>query len=267
MYLTDSHAHSRVSPDGFVPMTEMARAALAAGMAALTLTDHCDLLATDGSARTLQYDWTPVLAEREAMLARYGTRLDLPLGVELGMAQIDPPAARRILAQPGLDFVIGSIHNRSEAAGGGEFYYGTYHDPALCHATLDDYFTSMEALAPLDVYDVLGHINYPLRYMERDGQTMSLAPYHARIRAILRTVAEHGRGIELNTFRGKGVAPWRALLALYKEVGGEIITVGSDAHRPESVGGGVAEAYALLEDLGFRYVAVYHDRTPEFYKL
>ena len=267
LYLTDYHTHSNCSPDGYVPMWEMAQAALAAGLQELCLTDHCDLLSQDGSHRELAYDWGPVLKQREELLSRYGGQLVLPMGLEFGMGHIDLEAAHAILSQPGLDFVIGSIHNHSEAAGGLDFYYQDYSTLQACYHALDDYFTSMEALALTDVYDVLGHIIYPLRYMERDGQHPSLERYYEQLRTILRTVVQNGRGIELNTYRGNTLSDWRPVLDLYKEVGGEIITLGSDAHVPQGVGKGIPEACQLLMDAGFRYVATYRGRKPQFIKL
>jgi histidinol-phosphatase (PHP family) len=248
-------------------MREMAAAAQSAGLSVLCITDHCDMLDAGGS-RQFFYDWDPVLGQREEMLRLYGGKLELPMGLELSMSHVDPDAARRILAQPGLDFVIGSILNHSEAAGGTDFYYGAYTDLEICHRTLDDYFSSMALLAPLDTYDVLGHIIYPLRYMNaRDGQTVTLDRYADRIRAILRSAAEHGHGIELNTWTGKTVEPWLPVLKLYKECGGEIVTTGSDAHIPEGVGRGIAQVYDLLLHTGFRYITVFRDRRPQFIKL
>ena len=68
--------------------------------------------------------------------------------------------------------------------------------------------------------------------------------------------------MELNTYNGRTVADWLPVLNIYKEVGGELITVGSDAHRTENVGRGVPEAYALLAQAGFRYVTLYEKRQP-----
>jgi len=267
MYYADYHAHSNCSFDGNVPMADMAQAAVAAGLSELCITDHCDMLSVQGERR-FSYDWAPVLAQREQLLARCGGKLALPMGLELSMSHIDPDAARRILSQPGLDFVIGSVHNRSEAAGGFDLYYETYANPELCYQALDDYFSSMEVLAPLDTYDVLGHIIYPLRYMAvRDGQAVSLDRYADRIRAILRCAAEHGHGIEVNTWTGKTVEPWLPVLKFYKDCGGEIVTVGSDAHIPGGVGRGIPQAYGLLAHAGFRYVTVYRSRKPQFIRI
>ena len=267
MYYADSHTHSNCSFDGNVPMWEMAAAARSAGLSELCITDHCDMLNEKGERR-LTYDWGPVLGQRERLLGLCGQSLELPMGLELSMSHIAPDAARRILAQPGLDFVIGSIHNHSEADGGADLYYGAYTGPTVCYKTLDDYFSSMELLAPLDTYDVLGHIIYPLRYMaHRDGQNISLDRYMERLGGILRCAAEHGHGIELNTWTGKTLEPWLPILRLYRQCGGEIVTVGSDAHIPEGVGKGISHAYDLLLDTGFHYVTVFRGRKPRFIKL
>ena len=117
MFLADCHTHSRVSPDSNAPMVEMAKAAWEYGLDVMCLTDHCDLLSLEGE-RTLTYDWGPVLRERKGMLDAFGARVDLPLGLEFGMAHLFPEAAETILRQPGLDFVIGSCHNQDEKAGG-----------------------------------------------------------------------------------------------------------------------------------------------------
>ena len=267
MYYTDYHSHSSCSDDGYVPMRDMAAAALECGLSELCLTDHCDLMGLEGELN-LTYDWSPVLKQRAEMLRFFGEKLQLPLGLELGMSQVDPEAARKILSQLGLDFVIGSIHNHCPAKGGVDFYVGNYTSPEICHEALDDYFTSMALLAPLDTYDVLGHLIYPLRYMTvRDGQQISLDRYTDRIRAILRTAVEHGHGLELNTWTGKTLTDWVPYLKLYRDCGGEIVTTGSDAHIPGGVGKGIAQAYGLLSELGFRYISVYRARKPQFIKI
>ena len=268
MYLTDLHTHSRLSMDGEAPLEEMAQAAVQAGLSAFTVTDHCDLL--DGSGRRcLNYDWAPALEQFERTRQAF-PQLRLGLGLELGGAYVSPVHARAILAGAGdrLDFVIGSIHNYRECRGGGDFYYTRFTSPQLCHDALDDYFTSMEQLAALpDCYDVLGHIIYPLRYMERDGQHITLEGYYPRIEAILRTAIALGKGMEVNTCRGRTVAQWRPLLERYRALGGTILTVGSDAHRPGDVAKGVEEACQLIKSCGFSRIAVYEGRKPSFLEI
>lgn len=267
MFLADCHTHSSCSPDSSTPMVEMAKRAVEYGLTALTLTDHCDLLGLEGE-RTPDYDWAPVLEQRKETLAAFGTRLDLPMGVELGMAFLFPEAADRILSQPGIDFVIGAAHNLSEEAGGRDFYMLDYETPQDCYTALDDYFASMVKLAAGPHYDVVAHIIYPLRYMRhRPFPLPSLTRYRDQIHEIMRLAKDSGRGIEINTWKGQTLGEWLPLLKMYKEMGGEIVTVGSDAHAPEPIAKGVPEVYRMLKDCGFRYTAVYHERKPDFIKL
>ncbi len=265
MVLTDLHTHSILSMDGHVPLSEMARSAVDAGCSMLAVTDHYDMLTEDGQ-RNLTYDWAPALAQFAETAPRFQGKLELRLGLELGSAHVSPEHARAILSQAGdaLDLVIGSIHNYREEHGGGEYYYVRFHTPEVCHAVLDDYFTSMEELvATPDCYDVLGHIIYPLRYMHRDGQEISLKPYRDRIAGILRAVIAADRAIEVNTCRGNTVEDWRDILKLYRDLGGKLVTTGSDAHLPADVGKGVRDACTLLQECGFDRIAVYSHRQPE----
>lgn len=262
MYLIDYHNHSLCSPDGNFPLTEMAQAAIDAGIAEQCLTDHWDLISLDGKERHTTYDWTGVLEQMAQARAALEGKIVLRMGLELGSANLDPAAATAALQRDDLDFVIGSIHNLSPAQGGADFSLLDYPTPESCYAVLDDYFNSMSALAPLDCYDVLGHIIYPLRYFPARFE-ISLARYWDQITDIVKTAIAHGKGIEVNTWRGRTVEPWRPVLELYRSCGGELITTGSDAHAPAHVGQGIAQANALLAETGFRYKTVYRGRKPQ----
>ena len=266
MFLADCHTHSICSPDGHIPMVEMAKTAYEYGLKNLTLTDHADLLDLEGCF-TPDFDWEPLDYQREQMLRAYGTKLDLPMGIEFGMGFLDPEASRKILSHPGLDFVIGSVHNISRENGGGDFYFLPYESTEDCCRALDDYFASMLKLAQGEFYDVVGHIIYPLRYMDGDFPPPTLSRYWDTIREIMRLAIESGRGIEINTWKGNTLEEWRPLLKLYKELHGEIITVGSDAHATAPIGRGVKAVYTMMQDCGFRYVAAYHERKPEMIRL
>lgn len=268
MYRCDYHTHSRLSPDSQAPLEAMAEAAVRSGLAELCVTDHYDLLGEDG-VPAAPFDWAPALEQYAPAAERFSGRLALKLGLELGGAHLDRARCAAIAACPDADFIIGSLHNwSSERHDGTDYYFTTYDTPALCKELLDDYFTAMVALAPMtECYDVLGHIIYPLRYANRDGQYPSLQPYEEQIRFCLRTAVEGGRGIELNTCRGRTVAEWKPILELYRACGGEIITLGSDAHDPSAVAAGFREAEDLLRCCGFAYTASFHRRRPVFHKL
>ncbi len=268
MFLADSHTHSNCSPDGTVPMVAMAQGAIAAGVSCLCITDHCDFLSLDGTQRTPFYNWSPVLAQFEEMQRQYGTSLDLRLGLEFGMGHLDPEGAKKVLSQPGLDFVIGAVHNLREELGGKDFYFLDYETEGDCYRALDDYFASMVELSKGAFYDVIGHIIYPLRYMRGQYETpISLSRYTDSIRLVMKHAVQSGRGIEINTWKGQTLKEWIPMLKLYRECGGEIVTVGSDAHAPGPIGAGIRESYTMLSDLGFSYVTVFKERKAEFVKL
>lgn len=267
MFLPDYHTHSLCSFDGSAPLAELCRAAEDAGLSELCLTDHCDLVNTQGKA-DLSFRWEPV--EDQLALARplFEGRLAVRKGVELGSAWEFPDFARELTSRPGLDFVLGSVHNLSLADGGIDFYYVNYRSEADCYFVLDRYFNCMERLSEMDCWDVLAHIIYPLRYMNgRDGQSASLDRYEPQLRRIFRRVIDTGRGIEVNTCRGRTIGDWRWVLALYKDCGGSVLTLGSDAHRPEDVGKGIPQALALLREMGFSHIARYVGRKPELVQI
>ena len=186
MYYIDYHTHTKLSPDGEVPLAAMAEAAVQAGLTELCVTDHYDLVDLEGKPEPNGYDWVPALEQWRETAERYRGRLTIRLGMEFGSADRYPDRARATLDQPELDFVIGSLHNLTPEAGARDFYYVDYNAPEVCYACLDDYFAQMLRLAPLPDYDALGHIIYPLRYMcMRDGQTVSLDRYWEQIREIL----------------------------------------------------------------------------------
>ena len=180
MYLIDYHTHSRLSPDADHPLTELAGAAVRAGLSELCVTDHYDRLTLDGRWEE-PYDWAPALEQYRQAAGQFAGRLTLRLGIEYGGAPFDPEYARAMLARPEVDFVIGSLHNRSPQAGGADFYCGPYDTPEQCYAALDDYFASMERLVELpDCYDVVGHIIYPPALYARDHHPGPVLGAHRR---------------------------------------------------------------------------------------
>lgn len=258
MYLTDYHSHTEISPDSTCSLINIATNAAAVGMKELCITDHCDLINAHGQPDT-SWDWAPSVAQIEEGRKQLDGKIILKLGIELGMPHLYPKEALEICAHPQLDFVIGSIHNASPAKGGGDYFFAKYPTLDSCYESLDDYFESMKALVDCDIYDVLGHIIYPLRYMHKG---VTLDRYYPQIKEIFRTLIANGRGIELNTYRGRSVKEWRPMLELYHQCGGTIITVGADAHMADSVGRGVFASYKLIQDVGFKAVTTYEKRTP-----
>ena len=169
----------------------------------------------------------------------WGDRVKIRYGIEVGNVPTDFEAGERVQQEPGLDFVICSVHNLSHEAGGLDFYDFRYRDPETCYAHLDNYFETMLQSVQWGKFDIFGHIPYPMRYMrDRDGQDVSLDRYQDQIREILRIIIEKGRGIEVNTknWSDRIEQDYFRLMTTYHELGGELVTVGSDAHSPDAVG-------------------------------
>lgn len=272
--LADQHIHSRCSEDGSVPMKELAAAAAELGLDHICFTDHCDMeYYATGEYNPDCPDREKLMADFEEAAAAWGKKISLCLGIELGGAAHMPDRARKILSDLTPDLVIGSVHS---FAGEPDFYMygrreGQFENEEKCSEILGRYVRELCDLVLLGDFDVMGHIGYPLRYIKREGFDMNLSGFYLELENLFRIIIEKGKGIEVNTsgLRNelKNTMPSRDILRLYKKAGGEIITVGSDAHDAVSVGAGIREACRMLEDEGFRYLAVYRERKPEFYRL
>ena len=249
----------------------MAAAARAAGMAEICFTDHCDVagwqdfLPTDAD-RHVPRD---VIAACDALERETPPGIPVRRGIELGEAHLNPPRALEFAAVPGLDFVIGSLHM---LRGAGDFFVIRYESEAHCRALVDAYLDQCLEVAKLNFFDVFGHIGYFRRYMSRQGfgTRLDLSRWGDKIEALLTVLIQNGKGIELNTSGvrdGLDFFPDAPILRLYRALGGEIVTVGSDAHFAENAGQNVADGYALLRTLGFQYVSVFRERKPAFIKL
>ena len=238
-------------------MAALCRGALDKGLSALCITDHYDDWSLfDPAAYASEY--------REARDA-YAGRLELLLGVELGEGHLAPERSAALLQAALFDFVLGSCHY---IEGQPDFYVIKYSDEAHCRQLIGAYLNELPRMIAWGGFDVLGHLTYPLRYMAgRDGFDVDFLWAEDRVRAVFRALIESGRGLEVNVSglrAGSFAMPDLPLLKLYRECGGEIVTVGTDAHRAEDVGAHVADGYELLRAAGFSRVAVYRGRRVEF---
>ena len=266
--LTDFHCHTRVSLDSQASLYDMAMAEYAAGVRWLCITDHCDTV----HWRTLEH-YPPCRtvaardrAELAAVRERLPADLHIRLGLELAELQLWPELTEELAGDPGLDFVLGSHHITAQL---GDYHELTYTDPAFCKQMWELYLDNLQWVADKNYFDVMAHIGYVRRYAMAQGVDtgLTLAEHGDRLERLLKTLIANGRGIELNCSGlrdGCGPFPSAEILRLYRDLGGQIVTTGSDAHRPEQAAKCLAEGRALLQSLGFRYVTVFTGRRPEF---
>jgi histidinol-phosphatase (PHP family) len=272
MLLADYHIHSTASSDAMDTMTDMARAARDRGITQLCFTDHCDLdHYNTGKPDPHCFDYWPEALRQYEEARTALPDMDIRLGMELGEANHDPEQAARLAALPELDFVLGSLHNLRDKL---DFYHYPYESEAHCHQLLSEYLDELMEIAAMPCFDVMAHIGYTRRYMLGSGFSarLELETYGERLRTLLRRLIERGHGIELNCsgMRHPGIhgpIPEVEILRLYRELGGEIITVGTDAHLVHDAGLYLQVGYDILRELGFRYFTTYRQRKPEFNKL
>ena len=250
-------------------MTEMAEAAIRQGLQEICFTDHVEPIWFGSTAPRKTYDWAPLTEEFRAAQAAVGDRIRLRLGVELGDAVWDLDRSEAIMARaPALDFVIGSIHILSERMDGRDLYSLAPRDEAETRACLADYLGQIQRLARWGGFHVLGHLTLPLRYLnENRGMHVSFDGFEAEMEAIFRTIIPKGIGIELNTNRGNTPLPDAKWLKLYRGMGGEVITLGTDAHAPAAVGCAIREGQALLRECGFRRFCTFRQGQPVWHDL
>ena len=269
MYLADYHTHSRISPDAAAPMADMAEAAITAGLEELCFTDHVEPIVWGTDQPREPYDWQALTEEFARARAAADGRITLRLGIELGDAPWNFAHTEKLIADaPEVDFVIGSVHMLSERFNGVDLYYFDPKDDDEARAGMADYLRQARRLAEWGRFNVLGHLTLPLRYLnENRGFHLTFDGFEREIEGILRTLIGKGCGIELNTNRGHTPLPDEKWLRMYRDLGGEIITLGTDAHGPEYVGCAVRERQQLLKDCGFTRFCTFEKRHPIWHEL
>ena len=263
-FLCDYHIHTHFSDDSSELVENICEQAIARGLSEIVLTDHAEL--RPGEKNPLNF--VAAMQEYARAATLYQGRLRVKTGVELGQMQDNPAEAARYYETCKPDFIIGSIHYMAD---GSDPYLQDYRG-LDCEAYYADYLERLFILARDWDFDVLGHLTYPLRYLHMQcGHSIDLGGFTDRFQALFSLLKERGRGIEINASgyrQSIGTSyPPAELLRLYHQCGGEIITVGSDAHRATDVGSGIVTSIELLREIGFRYITCFENRQQVFHSI
>ena len=279
MKLIDCHTHTQFSVDSEADLGMCAERADRLGLAAYAVTDHCECNSwypaehySDGDDMHDSYRYKDCfldsVAAVTALKEKYNSKLNLICGVEMGQPQAAPEAAVFINADERVDFIIGSLH---QIRGEKDFYYIDYMDLGTdkIYDLLERYFTELNEMCRTNSFDVLGHLTYCLRYMkQRHGIEPDISRFDDIIADSFRTLAQNGKGIEINTSglrQGFGETfPNLRYTKLFREMGGEIISVGSDAHTAEDIGKNVRDGIEIAKAAGFTRIAYFKKRQPQF---
>lgn len=267
----DFHLHSHFSGDSDAPMEEMIRKGISLGLTHMCFTEHMDMdyvYAKPENAGMFELNTDSYLYEFAAMKSRYENQIRLLFGVELGL---QPHLKRELSAYVKsfpFDFIIASSHlcNRKDP-----YYPDFYEERSDEEAYLEFFEATLENIKAFDDYDVYGHLDYVVRYGKTKDTEYSYDKYKDILDRILEALLEREKGIELNTgaigYSLRELNPCTDILRRYRQLGGEIITIGSDAHSPEVLARGFDRAGQLLASCGFKYYTVFENRMPEFHRI
>lgn len=267
MITADCHTHSAFSSDSEELTENQVLAAAAKGLKTLCLTEHFDPDYPDGE---FALDTAAYKAEYDRLREKYSDRIRLLFGVELGLLDYLGGRLKEYVAAYPFDFVIGSSHLIEENGVLYDPYYPEYFEAHSDHNGVVRYFEGIIAnIRAFDGFDVYGHLDYIVRYTK--AKAYSPAEHREVIDEILKLLLKMGKGIELNTAGikyGLGWAhPHPDILRRWRELGGEIITVGSDAHCAEHIAYAFGQAREILAAAGFKSYAVFTNRRAEFLPL
>ncbi len=259
----DFHMHSRVSFDGHDSGEALAKAAQKAGLREICFTDHLDY-EPFVQKQTMLFDTEDYNREYD--------NLELPglkirRGVEFGMQADNAAQLEKDLQRRHFDFVLGSVH----FAQGMDVYFAPYWQGKTVFEAERLYLEeTLACVRSHDGFDVLAHLNFISKASCHPApRPLPYGEHREIVDEILRILVDKGKGMEMNTSgvdRCGDYLPSVDIFRRYKELGGEIVTVGSDAHRCNRVGQYCGRACEILTDI-FGYVCTFEDRKPVFHKL
>lgn len=267
----DYHMHSSYSGDSTAPLEEMVKKGISLGLKTMCFTEHMDkdyVYVKPEEAGMFDLRTDSACFDLAMLKEKYKAQIRLLFGVELGIQPHLSDWLYQYAASYDFDFIIASSH----ICHGKDPYYPYFFEGRSDEEAYREYFTSiLENLDVFDNFDVYGHLDYVVRYGASKDTDYCYEKYADILDKILMKILEMGKGIELNTAglrKGmRDVHPCSGALKRYKALGGEIITVGSDAHAPEDIAADFDRAAEVLKSCGFTYYTAFEQRKPEFYKL
>lgn len=277
--MIDCHTHTSNSPDAKNTVPELCEQAIALGLDVLAITEHCEVNryygieyynAAPNGYDTYNFDLSFEASMKDNAMAKqeYHDRLNIISGIELGQATHDFELAEKIISDERLDFVIGSMHQLPNYD---DFAFIDYNEINIPSLLLENYLEVLK-LCKWGKFDVLGHLTYTLRYIVGNYDiSVDMKPYEEIIAECFRVLINKGKGIEINTSGLRQTYgrtfPDFNYIKLYKDLGGEILTIGSDSHSTHDLAKGIPEGIELARLAGFASICYFKKRKPYFVNL
>ncbi|MGX8833496.1 histidinol-phosphatase HisJ family protein [Amedibacillus sp. YH-ame6] len=275
--LVDYHVHSEFSDDSIYPMEEVICDAINKGLDEICFTEHVDYgVKVDwDSGEEIVYrnnepmanvDYPKYFEKIELLKKQYEESIVIKTGMEFGIQQHTINQYEKLFNKYQFDFIIFSVHQIQNL----EFWTQEFQkNKTQEQYNLEYYEEIYNIIQKYKNYSVLGHMDLIVRY-DKQG----IYPFKnikSLVEKILKQVIMDNKGIEFNTsyvrYGLKDTTPSIDILKLYKELGGKIITIGSDCHKQEHLGFHIEEAKKILKELGFKYYCTYDKMNPVFHEL
>lgn len=262
--LIDSHMHTNFSSDSESLAEAMVEQSIRLGLPGICLTDHYDKDYFNGEFQLNTEDYYQKVKE---LRERYRDKIDIRFGVELGLQEhLGEWLSSYVKSYP-FDYVIGSMH----VLNGKDPYYRELFEGCDAREVLREYFVSTEKnLESFHDFQSLGHLDYLARYFAKELDGYRYQDYADEIDAVLKKLIEHQVALEINTAGYKTMNrpnPDREVIRRYRELGGEMITIGADAHIPEYIGYQFEQTAELICSCGFRFYTIFRRKMPEFIRI
>lgn len=273
----DYHVHCEFSDDSVYPMEDVVTDAIGLGLEELCFTDHVDYgikvdwdsgqeIVWRNGEPMANVDYPRYFAKIADMQEKYGDRIRIRRGLELGVQSHTIPQFEALTKKYPLDFAILSIHQ----VGDEEFWNGEFLQGRTRREFNEAYYRKMlRVVQSFKNYSVLGHMDLIARYAPEGGDPFD--EVKDLIEEILKVVIADGKGIEVNTSSVRyGLSDWQPstkILELYRDLGGRIITIGSDSHKPAHLAAHISAAKEMLKGLGFQEFCMFDKGDPVFHPL
>ena len=277
MIQADMHMHTWFSTDSEACPCDMADEAVRKGLKTICFTDHFDKDDLEWGEEGI-FDVDAYFVEMQKLQEEYAGKLNIRIGIELGLRTYLKDYYEELTKKYPFDFVIGSVHNvpYKKDAEGNILYTDPAAEKLFTDRTDKEAYrlmmeTTLENVRTSDCFQTLGHLDYVVRYGKSREKEYSYTDYADIIDEILKLLIEKEKGLEVNSAGLKYGLPFAHphpdVLKRYRELGGEIITIGADAHKPEHVAYDFAKAEEILKSCGFKYYTEFFEQKPVFKQL
>ena len=271
--LSDNHTHCDHSHDAKIPMPQIYEGCRSHGIKIMAIADHYDgMFTADGI-----YDNSHIVAscaEADAITASLNGDGMILRGIELGEGHWDPEQTKAMMEAVDFDVVVGAVHAVKSYLFDGKtglkraFSQLKYDDLTArqIYDLMDAYYNdTLEMVSTVDI-DIAAHLTCAVGYfVSRHGIYVGVEQFREKIAAILQVLIDRGIALEVNFsgYPATGItSPHKWIIQMYRDMGGYLICMSSDAHSPGRCGVGYEEGIQMLKDMGFRHVFYYKNRKP-----